>query len=188
MDSSLFQNAQQIIQGSLRAVLPDEAVRRALEDFKPKGGKTLLVAAGKAAWQMAKAAVDALGRVDGGVVATKYGHVLGDIPGVECLEGGHPVPDENSFAATRRALELTAVLSEQDTVLFLLSGGGSALFEKPLIPGRELQDITNQLLASGAGIVEMNTLRWSDPDTAAHYLLLSALDRETMVKIAENVG
>ena len=159
MDSSLFQNAQQIIQGSLRAVLPDEAVRRALEDFKPKGGKTLLVAAGKAAWQMAKAAVDALGRVDGGVVATKYGHVLGDIPGVECLEGGHPVPDENSFAATRRALELTAVLSEQDTVLFLLSGGGSALFEKPLIPGRELQDITNQLLASGAGIVEMNTLR-----------------------------
>ncbi len=159
MDCSLFQNAQQIIQGSLRAVLPDEAVRRALEDFRPRGGKTLLVAAGKAAWQMAKAAADALGRVDGGVVATKYGHVLGDIPGVECLEGGHPVPDENSFAATRRALELTDGLSEQDTVLFLLSGGGSALFEKPLIPGGELQDITNQLLASGAGIVEMNTLR-----------------------------
>ncbi len=159
MDCSLFQNAQQIIQGSLRAVLPDEAVRRALGDFRPRGGKTLLVAAGKAAWQMAKAATDALGRVDGGVVATKYGHVLGDIPGVECLEGGHPVPDESSFAATRRALELTAGLSEQDTVLFLLSGGGSALFEKPLIPGGELQDITNQLLASGAGIVEMNTLR-----------------------------
>ena len=112
MDCSLFQNAQQIIQGSLRAVLPDEAVRRALGDFRPRGGKTLLVAAGKAAWQMAKAATDALGRVDGGVVATKYGHVLGDIPGVECMEGGLPVPDVFCFSFTSWALDMSEVISE----------------------------------------------------------------------------
>ena len=119
----------------------------------------LLVAAGKAAWQMAHAAVKFLGRVDGGVVVTKYGHVKGTIPGVDCCEAGHPVPDENGFAATRKALELVQGLTAEDTVLFLLSGGGSALFEKPLIPGAELQQITGQLLASGADIVEMNTIR-----------------------------
>ena len=67
--------------------------------------------------------------------------------------------DENGFAATEQALELVRGLTAEDTVLFLLSGGGSALFEKPLIPGDELQDVTSQLLASGADIVEMNTLR-----------------------------
>ena len=56
-------------------------------------------------------------------------------------------------------LELTHDLLPTDTVLFLLSGGGSALFEKPLIPAEELQDITKQLLACGADIVEMNTVR-----------------------------
>ena len=148
-----------IINDSIESVKPDEAVRRALKAFAPKGGRVLLVAAGKAAWQMAHAAVEALGRVDGGVVVTKYDHVKGEIPGVKCYEAGHPVPDENSFAATERALELVHGLTEKDTVLFLLSGGGSALFEKPLIPGAELQGITNQLLASGADIVEMNTIR-----------------------------
>ena len=108
---------------------------------------------------MAAAAVNTLGHVDGGVVVTKYGHVRGEIPGVVCCEGGHPVPDEGSFAGTQKALDLVQGLTEQDTVLFLLSGGGSALFEKPLIPGEELQDITRQLLACGADIVEMNTIR-----------------------------
>ena len=98
----------------------------------------MLVAAGKAAWQMAHAAVEALDRVDGGVVVTKYEHVKGEILGVNCYEAGHPVPDENSFAATEKALELVQGLTAEDTVLFLLSGGGSALFEKPLLPGTEL--------------------------------------------------
>ena len=159
MDKVLRQDADQIISASLRAVLPDEAVGRALEEFVPGKGRTLLVAAGKAAWQMAKAAVEVLGRVDGGVVVTKYDHVKGEIPGVVCCEAGHPVPDENSFSATAKALALVEGLSEEDTVLFLLSGGGSALFEKPLLPGEELQDITKQLLACGADIVEMNTIR-----------------------------
>ena len=159
MNPTLRRDADAIIRSSLNAVLPDEAVRRALKAFAPRGGRVLLVAAGKAAWQMAHAAVEALGRVDGGVVVTKYGHVKGEIPGVTCCEAGHPVPDENSFAVTEKALALVQGLTAEDTVLFLLSGGGSALFERPLLPGEELQDITSQLLASGADIVEMNTIR-----------------------------
>ena len=159
MNTTLRRDADEIICSSIQAVLPDKAVCRALEDFQPGGGRVLLVAAGKAAWQMAYAAVQTLGRVDGGVVVTKYGHVKGRIPGVNCYEAGHPVPDANGFAATEKALALVQGLTAEDTVLFLLSGGGSALFEKPLVPGGELQDITNQLLASGADIVEMNTIR-----------------------------
>ena len=76
-----------------------------------------------------------------------------------CCEAGHPVPDDNSFAATQRALALVSGLRADDTVLFLLSGGGSALFEKPLLPAEELQAITQALLACGADIVEINTIR-----------------------------
>ena len=159
MNTTLRQDADKIIGSSIQAVLPDEAVGRALKAFQPAGGRVLLVAAGKAAWQMAHAAVEALGQVDGGVVVTKYGHVKGQLPGISCYEAGHPVPDANGFAATQKALDLVQGLTAEDTVLFLLSGGGSALFEKPLLPGDELQEITNQLLASGADIVEMNTLR-----------------------------
>lgn len=159
MNQVLRADADAIVSASIRAVLPDEAVRRALTQLTPGKGRTLLVAAGKAAWQMAGAAVEALGRVDAGIVVTKYGHVKGTIPGVRCYEAGHPVPDEASFFATGQALALAQNAGPEDTVLFLLSGGGSALFEKPLIPGEELQDITRQLLACGADIVEMNTIR-----------------------------
>ena len=69
------------------------------------------------------------------------------------------MPDENSFKATEKAIELATGLGEEDTLLFLISGGGSALFEKPLVSGEELQEITGQLLASGADITEMNTIR-----------------------------
>ena len=159
MDQVLRSHADQIIKASIKAVLPDEAVKRALDgqDFP---GRVLLVAAGKAAWQMAKAAYDFMGeRIETGVVVTKYDHVMGPIGNFLCFESGHPVPDENSFKGTQAALDLVTGLSEKDTVLFLLSGGGSALFEKPLVPGEVLQDITSQLLASGADIVEINTIR-----------------------------
>ena len=158
MNQTMRQDAYYIIGGTLKAVLPDEAVRLALADFRSEG-RTLLVAVGKAAWQMAKAAVDTLGSVDGGILITKYGHVMGRIPGVTCCEAGHPVPDENGFRATAMALELTAGLTARDTVLFLLSGGGSALFEQPLVSVGELEDVTRQLLACGADIVEINTIR-----------------------------
>lgn len=122
MNLTLRKDADAIIAASLKAVLPDEAVRRALQSFQPKSGRVLLAATGKAAWQMAHAAVEALGSVDGGVVVTKYDHVKGEIPGVDCYEAGHPVPDDNNFAATEKVLELVQGLTEEDTVLFLLSG------------------------------------------------------------------
>lgn len=109
---------------------------------------------------MAKTAAQLLeGRLEKGIVVTKYGHVMGEIPGVDCYEAGHPVPDENSFRGTRAVLDMVKELTAEDTVVFLLSGGGSALFEDPLIPAQQLQDLTGQLLASGANIVEMNTIR-----------------------------
>ena len=121
MNKILRHDADQIISASLKAVLPDEAVKRALTSFSSGKGKILLVAAGKAGWQMANTAVNTLGQVDGGIVITKYGHVKGGIPGVLCYEAGHPVPDENSFSAAASALELVQNLSAEDTVLFLLS-------------------------------------------------------------------
>ena len=159
MDTLLRSHADAIIEASIRAVQPDEAVARALSG-KEFTGRVLLVAAGKAAWQMAKAAYDCLGsRIEKGVVVTKYDHVKGPIGNFDCREAGHPVPDENSFAGTQAALDLVADLTAEDTVLFMLSGGGSALFEKPLVSGEALQDVTNQLLACGADIVEINTIR-----------------------------
>ncbi len=159
MNRNMRADANTIIEASIQAVQPDEAVRRALTgtDFP---GRIVLVAAGKAAWQMASAAYSCLGsRIDSGVVVTKYGHVMGSIANFDCWEAGHPVPDENSFSGTQVALEKVSGLTEKDTVLFLLSGGGSALFEKPLVSGAVLQDVTNQLLACGADIVEINTIR-----------------------------
>ena len=159
MDQLLRSHADAIIKASITAVLPDEAVKRALDGQKFPG-RVLLVSAGKAAWQMAKAAYDFWGdQIESGVVVTKYDHVMGPIGNFQCFEAGHPVPDENSFKGTQAALDLVADLTENDTVLFLLSGGGSALFEKPLVSGEVLQDITGQLLACGADIVEINTIR-----------------------------
>ena len=156
----LREDADRIIAGSIRRVLPDEAVKRALKGKSFGKGSLYVVAAGKAAWQMAKAASDVLGEsVKAGVVCTKYDHVKGEIPGFCCLEGGHPVPDSNSYKAAEAALELVRNLNKEDTVIFLLSGGGSALFEKPLIPEEEMAEITEQLLACGADIIEMNTIR-----------------------------
>ena len=157
MERSMRDDARTVIDRAIRAVLPDRAVRQVLEGRRFPG-RVVLVAVGKAAWQMASAASRCL-RIDSGVVVTKYGHVMGPLPRVACYEAGHPVPDEGSFRATQAALEAVSGLTEGDTVLFLLSGGGSALFEKPLLPAEELQDITGQLLACGADIVEINTVR-----------------------------
>lgn len=157
---TLREEADQIIQQAIGAVLPDEAVAKALQGRIFGPGRIYMVAAGKAGWQMGKAAAELLqDKLEAGVVVTKYDHVKGEIPRTRCFEAGHPVPDENSFAATQAALDLVARATAEDEVIFLLSGGGSALFEKPLVSGEELQDITRQLLACGADIVEINTIR-----------------------------
>lgn len=157
---NIREDAERIIRESIKQVMPDEAVARALRGRSFGQGKILVVAAGKAAWRMAQTAARILGdKISSGVVVTKYGHGEAEIPGMICYEGGHPVPDENSFRGTQAALDMVSGLNPEDTVLFLLSGGGSALFEKPLIQGEELSDITGQLLACGADIVEINTIR-----------------------------
>ena len=159
LKTTLRRDAETITASAIRAVLPDAAVQRALKGVCFPG-RVILVAAGKAAWQMANAACAALETpVTQGIVITKYGHARGALPRLRIVEAGHPIPDENSFSATRQAVELVTGLTERDTVLFLLSGGGSALFELPLISGGELQDITAQLMACGADIVEINTVR-----------------------------
>ncbi|MBR3973781.1 MAG: glycerate kinase [Oscillospiraceae bacterium] len=157
---SLRENANKIMNAALAAALPDAAVQAALEKAQFSDGKVILIAAGKAGWQMAKAAHDQMGdRIHGGVVVTKYDHSKGPIANLDIYEAGHPVPDANSFRGTQAAIDAVTGLSENDTVLFLLSGGGSALFEKPLIPEEDLNRLTKQLLACGADIVEMNTVR-----------------------------
>lgn len=157
---TLREDADKIIRDSIAAAMPDAAVRRALERCAFGSGRLLLTAAGKGGWQMAKAAYDLLGeRIQDGVVITKYEHAKGPIGSLRIFEAGHPVPDENSFAATQAAIDLVKDLAPEDTVLFLLSGGGSALFEKPLIPPEELTSLTKQLLACGADIVEINIIR-----------------------------
>ena len=156
----LREHCDRIVARAIAAVQPDTAVSRALAGRSFGPGRLVLVAAGKAAWSMARAAWMVLdGRVDDGIVITKHGHAQGPIGHLRIREGGHPVPDEDSFSATREALALTANLSPSDTVLFLLSGGGSALLEDPLIPPEELQQLTQRLLACGADIVEINTIR-----------------------------
>ena len=101
MDQLLRSHADTIIKASITAVLPDEAVKRALEG-QNFPGRVLLVSAGKAAWQMAKAAYDFWGnRIENGVVVTKYDHVMGPIGNFQCYEAGHPVPDENSELGKR---------------------------------------------------------------------------------------
>ena len=157
---SIYNDAMTIIDSAISSALPDAAVKKALAeaDF---GGRTIhLVAIGKAAWQMANAAYEELGsRIADGMVITKYGHSNGSIGSLEIFEAGHPVPDENTYAATSAVVEKAGRWGENDAVLFLISGGGSALFEMPLISGEELQELTNQMLACGADIVEMNKIR-----------------------------
>jgi hydroxypyruvate reductase len=85
---------------------------------------------------------------------------MGPIGGLEIFEAAHPVLEERNLEATKRALSMVEGLTERDVVLFLVSGGGSALFELPLgVTLAELADMTSQLLACGADIVEINTLR-----------------------------
>jgi len=158
---TLRQDADRIIEAAIHAALPDTAVKKALKEIAfPEGGRLILVATGKAAWQMAKAAWDEIGsRIDCGVVVTKYDHSKGAIGNLEIHEAGHPVSDKNSYEATDKAIKAVSNLTDRDSVLFLLSGGGSALFEKPLIDESENQSITKQLLKCGASIVEMNTIR-----------------------------
>lgn len=161
MCSQMAEEMQTIFRESIDAVLPEAAVRDALAAH-PLDGPVTLVAIGKAAWRMAASAYELLGgQVARGLVVTKYGHSMGPIGPLEILEAGHPVPDENSVRGGQRALELADAAGAQDVVLLLVSGGGSALFESPLegVTLDDLAEITRRLLACGADIGQINTVR-----------------------------
>lgn len=154
-------DAQEIIDFSIQSVLPDSAVKRALAG-KTFTGKVVVVAIGKAAWNMAAAAKEILGdTIHEGLVLTKYDHSKGNIDGFTIMESGHPLPDENTILGTNKILSAVENLSANDTVIFLVSGGGSALFEKPAgnLTLADFLNITDQMLKCGADIVEMNTVR-----------------------------
>ncbi len=159
INMSLREDAEQIIETAIFESMPDKAVAKALESAN-FAGKVILVAVGKAAWQMANSACAILDKkIQDGIVITKYDHAKGSLGNIQIFEAGHPVPDSNSFAATESAIKLVSNLSADDTVLFLISGGGSALFEKPLCTADDMKSVTAQLLACGADIVEINTIR-----------------------------
>lgn len=123
--------------------------------------RVIVLGAGKASPRMAAALVDILGdRISGGLVITKDGY---ESPAgqVEIVEAGHPVPDARGQAATGRLLDTASAAGEGDLVLCVISGGGSALTPCPPegIALSELQDVTDQLLRSGATINQMNAIR-----------------------------
>ena len=158
---TLHDDALLIARRAIDAAMPDAAVRRALaahRDFLNAPGRLILVAVGKAAWTMARAAWDKA-VFDGGVIVTARGCAHGPVGNAAIIEAGHPIPDEMSILGAETALERVRGLTEHDRVLFLLSGGGSALFEKPLIAPDELARVTDCLLRSGADIVAINTIR-----------------------------
>lgn len=126
---------------------------------KPKG-RTVVIGAGKGAAQMARAFERLWDGPIEGVVVTRYGYGV-TCERIEVLEASHPVPDENGLAAARRLMETVSGLSEDDLVVALVCGGGSALLPAPP-EGLTLQDeiaVNKALLASGAPISAMNAVR-----------------------------
>ncbi|MBO5329839.1 MAG: glycerate kinase [Anaerotignum sp.] len=159
----IMKDAKKIILDAIQESLPDEAVRKGIcnKEFHFEG-KVIVIAIGKAAWNMAKAAAESIPhKIDTGIVLTKYAHSHGEIPGFTILEAGHPLPDENTINGTKKIIDAVSGLSEKDQVFFLVSGGGSALFESPAgeLSLTDFLDITDQLLKCGADIVEINTIR-----------------------------
>ncbi|NHZ33068.1 glycerate kinase type-2 family protein [Massilia rubra] len=125
----------------------------------PKG-RTIVIGAGKAAARMAQAVERHWQGEINGLVVTRYGHGA-PTRHIEVIEAGHPVPDEASSMAAQRMLALVRGLNEDDLVLCLMSGGGSALLSLPA-PGISLdqkRELTRRLLASGAPIGEINCVR-----------------------------
>lgn len=169
----LKQAALEIFRAALRAVDPAEVVRRSVhvegEILWARGvpfdlsqqSKIYVVGAGKAGAPMAAALEEILGdRISAGLVSVKGGY-LGGTRRIELKEAGHPVPDEAGFRAAKAVLELAARAGEEDLVIVLLSGGGSALLPFPAggVTLAEKQELTQLLLSSGANIREINAVR-----------------------------
>ena len=156
----LYQDAEEIMHASIEAVLPDAAVQKALKQMPFCAGRLIVIGIGKAAFNMCEAAEKILcNHITAGLCITKYHHVKHPLHIIQCMEAGHPILDENTIIATGKAEELVSDLKADDLVLFLVSGGGSSLFEDPLIDLETLQKINTELLRSGASIREINAVR-----------------------------
>ncbi|MBQ6066318.1 MAG: DUF4147 domain-containing protein [Clostridia bacterium] len=158
---SLKADALDIAAWAVKAADPYETTCEALKKYLPWDGAFTVFSIGKAAIPMAKAAADTLGgRIKTGLAVAKYGHT-GDFssPYFQVIEAAHPVSDENSVRAAETALAVADGLNENDTAVVLLSGGGSALFEKSLIPPEAQRELTQKLLSRGAEITEINAVR-----------------------------
>src|SRR5882762_6373957 len=143
---------------AIAAALPEKSLPAYLP--KPPKGRTIVVGFGKAAASMAKAVEDHWKGELSGMVVTRYGY---NVPTkrIEVVEAAHPVPDLAGREAAERILKMVRGLSADDLVLFLVSGGGSALLALPA-PGLTLADkqaVNKALLKSGAAIGEMNCVR-----------------------------
>jgi hydroxypyruvate reductase len=136
---------------------PMQSLARALPPRPP--GRIVVIGAGKASARMAEAVEGTYGPCEG-LVITRYGYAR-PCHGIEIVEAGHPVPDRSGLEATGRMLDLVSHLGEGDAVLALVSGGASALLVQPAgtITLEEKQQVNAALLASGATISEMNTVR-----------------------------
>ena len=149
---------QQMFDAAIVAALPDKSLPAYLP--KPPKGRTIVVGCGKAAASMAKALEDHWRGELSGLVVTRYGHNA-PTRTIEVVEAAHPVPDLAGREAAERILKMVQGLAADDLVLFLVSGGGSALLALPA-PGLTLTDkqaINKALLKSGANIAEMNCVR-----------------------------
>ena len=143
-----------ILSAALEAVDPYVAVQQNLPTLD---GRVFGLGIGKAALPM----MDALAAripISGGIAVTKFGSGLSR-DSYTIIEGGHPIPDARSLYAGEKVMEFVSSLREDDTLVCLISGGGSALVTAPDVPLEDLQTLTSLLLASGARIDEINTLR-----------------------------
>ncbi len=166
-------DAQEIFQAGLEAVNPANAINKYLclkdnqltvGDVKydlTKFGNIHVIGAGKASAAMAQAVEKLLGeKLNSGLINTKYDHGL-PLRKIQLTESGHPVPDEAGFRGVQKIVELLEKTGEKDLVIFLISGGGSALLPYPAA-GLGLEDkqkVTKTLLEVGANIHEINALR-----------------------------
>jgi hydroxypyruvate reductase len=148
---------------ALTAVDPYLAVRHYLESANHEGHPTWLIAIGKAASPMLAGAIDALGTsVQSGFLITKDGHIDRDFDARFILrEAAHPVLDQRTLTATGELLEWATGIPRDDNVIVLLSGGGSAILERPVpsVPLDDFQTTTRTLLMAGADIYQLNTVR-----------------------------
>ncbi len=154
---SMLNDAKKICLNAIRRCLPDEGVKKALTDLSIDR-EVYLLAVGKAAFSMAKAASETV-KVKKGIIISKYHHIPEKLENIDNYEAGHPLLDENSILATEKAIEMCFELKEDDIVVFLLSGGASALFESPLIPLEELRKLNAEMLKKGLSICEINAVR-----------------------------